>query len=208
MIAVGSITYFANAAVSSQRQALVHSEQVNKRLITEIKEKEALQADAENLRFKSSRDGLTGTLNRAFFEDALHRMHYQSVRHGGQHCLAFIDLNDFKQVNDRFGHHAGDEALKVIAWVLMGRSREGDIVARYGGDEFVVILADVATPSEADVIIDAWKEEVAANRVPGYPEIRLSISVGRAFFPDSLRVDNEMSVLRAADENMYEDKRA
>lgn len=213
MIAVGSIAYFTHAAVSSQRkaltqseEALAYSEHVNKRLLTEIREKEALQAEAEHLQFQSSRDGLTGALNRAFFEETLHTQYYRSVRKGGRHCLAFVDLNDFKQVNDRFGHHAGDEALKVIVRILMSRSRKGDTVARYGGDEFAVILADVANAHEADAIINQWKQDVARQRIDTYPKLTLSISVGRAFFPGSSDSETEMSILRAADQDMYQDK--
>ncbi|MBK1705339.1 sensor domain-containing diguanylate cyclase [Halochromatium glycolicum] len=206
MIAVGSIAYFTNAAVSSQRRALALSEQVNRRLLTEIREKESLQTYADDLHLKASRDALTRTLNRAFFEEAFPNLYSRSVRQGTRHCLAFVDLNDFKHVNDRFGHHAGDEALKAIARILMDRSRKGDTVARYGGDEFVVLLPNVATPHQADAIIGQWKQAVAACRVQGYPELRLSISVGRALFPSSSQDETEQSILQAADQEMYQDK--
>lgn len=206
MIAVGSITYLTNAAVSSQRKALDHSEQVNKRLLSEIRQKESLQAHADLLQFRSGRDYLTGALNRAFFEEALHTQYHRRVQKGGRHCLAFVDLNDFEQVNDRFGYHAGDEALKTVARRLMSRSRQGDIVARYGGDAFVVILPEVANVLEADAIISRWKRDVADQRIQTYPELTLSISVGRVFFPGSSEGETEMSVLQAAVQDMYQDK--
>ncbi|WP_462322059.1 GGDEF domain-containing protein [Halochromatium sp.] len=228
MIAVGSISYFTNAAVSSQRKALAHSEQVNKRLLSEIRQKESLQAHAELLQFRSGRDYLTGAMNRAFFEEALHTQYHRRVRNGHRHCLAFVDVNDFKQVNDRFGYHAGDEALKAIARILMARSRKGDVVARHGGDMFVVILPEVANAREADAIISRWKREVAGQRIQAYPELSLSISVGRAFFPGasdcttqmsmrsisagrsfspgSSESETEMSILQAAVQDMYQDK--
>ncbi|MEA1048831.1 diguanylate cyclase [Lamprobacter modestohalophilus] len=206
MIAVGSITYFTHAAVSSQRKALDHSEQVNMRLLSEIRQKEFLQEKAELLQFRSGRDYLTGALNRAFFQEALHTQYHRRVQRGNRHCLAFVDLNDFKQVNDRFGHHAGDEALKAVARILMSRSRKGDIVARYSGDLFVVILPEVAYAHEADAIITRWKQDVANQRIQTYPKLTLSISVGRAFFPGSSENETEMSILRAADQDMDQDK--
>lgn len=206
MIAVGSITYFTHAAVSSQRKALAHSEQVNKRLLSEIRQKASLQEKAELLQFRSGRDYLTGALNRAFFEEALHIQYHRRTHKGRRHCLALVDLNDLKQVNDRFGHHAGDEALKALARILMIRSRQGDIVARYGGDAFVVILPEVASVREADAIISRWKGDVAGQRLQLYPELNLSISVGQAFFPGSPDSETEMSILWAANQDLYQDK--
>jgi diguanylate cyclase (GGDEF)-like protein len=110
----------------------------------EVARLKARLTEAEGL---ADRDGLTPLLNRRAFLRELSRIRTFSARYGSPASLVFFDLDDFKSVNDRFGHAAGDAALKTVAERLTANVRESDIVARIGGDEFAVILvqADAAT---------------------------------------------------------------
>jgi diguanylate cyclase (GGDEF)-like protein len=110
----------------------------------EVARLKARLSEAEGL---ADRDGLTPLLNRRAFLRELSRIRTFSARYGSPASLVFFDLDDFKSVNDRFGHAAGDAALKTVAERLTANVRESDIVARIGGDEFAVILvqADAAT---------------------------------------------------------------
>jgi diguanylate cyclase (GGDEF)-like protein len=110
----------------------------------EVARLKARLTEAEGL---ADRDGLTPLLNRRAFQRELSRIRTFAARYGSPASLVFFDLDDFKSVNDRFGHAAGDAALKTVAERLTANVRESDIVARIGGDEFAVILvqADAAT---------------------------------------------------------------
>jgi len=110
----------------------------------EVARLKARLAEAETL---ADRDPLTPLLNRRAFSRELSRIRTFSQRYGSPASLIFFDLDEFKSINDRFGHAAGDAALQTVAERLMGHVRESDIVGRIGGDEFAVILvqADTAT---------------------------------------------------------------
>lgn len=110
----------------------------------EVSRLKARLAEVETL---ADRDVLTPLLNRRAFVRELHRIAAFSARYGSPASLVYLDLDDFKSVNDRFGHAAGDRALKAVARLLMDNTRETDIVGRLGGDEFAVILvqADLET---------------------------------------------------------------
>lgn len=96
----------------------------------------------QQLQQRANTDPLTGTMNRAAFEERLQQVAASIKRSGGSHALAFVDLDQFKIVNDTAGHHAGDELLKLIVDTLQSSVREGDVVARLGGDEFALLLID------------------------------------------------------------------
>jgi diguanylate cyclase (GGDEF)-like protein len=118
--------------------------------------------------------------------------------------VLLLDLDHFKQVNDRFGHHAGDDLLKVVAVALQGRVRDTDVLARLGGDEFAIILPQVDAAQAgvvADGIIEALRERLAsvADDQP-----LATVSIGVALF-DGL---TNVAVLAAADLAMYAAKRA
>lgn len=96
----------------------------------------------QELRLRAYTDALTGVMNRVAFEERLQAVSARVKRSGGSHALVFVDLDQFKIVNDTAGHHAGDALLKEIANTLRNAVREGDVVARLGGDEFALLLAD------------------------------------------------------------------
>lgn len=98
----------------------------------------------QQLRQRAYTDALTSVMNRPAFEERLMALHKRIQRSGGHHALVYVDLDQFKIVNDTAGHHAGDALLKTIAGTLLKAVREGDIVARLGGDEFALLLADCA----------------------------------------------------------------
>ena len=121
------------------RDALGRLEQENARLRSKL-------ADAEAL---ADQDPLTPILNRRAFEREFQRAIAGAARYGEELSLVFFDLNAFKDVNDLFGHAAGDAALQHVAAVLMGSLRGSDIVGRMGGDEFAAVLTRAAAPDAA-----------------------------------------------------------
>jgi diguanylate cyclase (GGDEF)-like protein/PAS domain S-box-containing protein len=120
--------------------------------------------------------------------------------------VLFIDLDGFKAINDRFGHEAGDTVLRAVGAIMKSQVREHDVAARYGGDEFVVVVDDDAKESNARRV--AQRIVAAIPTVTGlrYPDIRFGASIGIACFPRD--ADTPADVIRCADHAMYAAKRA
>ena len=116
------------------------------------------------------KDVLTGVLNRRYYED---RLRHQYLAAG----VALIDLDDFKLVNDTLGHHAGDLALAAVAQAMADDIRESDILVRYGGDEFVLVLPGIASDDFGKKLRHVAKR-ISQATVPGYPQITLGASIG------------------------------
>jgi two-component system, cell cycle response regulator len=147
----------------------------------------------------SMRDQLTGLFNRGFFDESFARLLQGDPRHRPPFTVALIDLDDFKSVNDRYGHAAGDDALMFAASRLREAFRDGDVIARYGGEEFAVLVqADRAT---AVARLDGWRAALNAEaRIP-----RLSASVGAASVPED---GTTRTLLDVADRRLYAAKAA
>jgi diguanylate cyclase (GGDEF)-like protein len=158
----------------------------------------------DKLRHKASHDGLTGLLNRGGFRQRIDGRLDEARPGGGRIGLLFVDLNDFKEVNDVFGHDVGDELIRQAAERLGAIGRDGDEVARLGGDEFAIILADVDRDDQLRAaeqrVRDAFIEPFLLGEVP----ISVSASVGGGVWPDDGPTVREL--VRYADAAMYRDK--
>ncbi|MDX5363361.1 MAG: EAL domain-containing protein [Pseudazoarcus pumilus] len=150
-------------------------------------------------------DSLTGLPNRVLLADRLEQAMYRAGRNDRQIALAYLDLDGFKDVNDRHGHAIGDRLLSEIAQRMKGCLREGDTVARVGGDEFVVVLADVRTPA---ICMSLVRRLIAAIDRPAEVaglDLHVTSSVGVTFYPQREPVEAEQ-LLRQADQAMYQAK--
>jgi diguanylate cyclase (GGDEF)-like protein len=158
----------------------------------------------ERAQAESMTDPLTELPNRRFIEAHVARELSRAERSGTSLVLLIVDLNDFKQINDRFGHVVGDRALKAVAGWLRRSLRPYDVCGRYGGDEFVLVLgggADLAARKSAELAHGVESLAVAAEEGK---LLRLSISVGAAVFPqDGVTAEALVSV---ADARMYAQK--
>jgi diguanylate cyclase (GGDEF)-like protein len=149
-------------------------------------------------------DSLTGVLNGRAFREAAHREILRLGRYGGSLVVAFIDLDDFKSVNDRFGHAAGDDLLRTIATLVSDRLRRTDIVARAGGDEFVILLPQTGI-DEARPALESIRTMISALDCGDGQ--RVSVSIGAVAADSSFDGDTE-TLLRRADALMYSVKRS
>jgi diguanylate cyclase (GGDEF)-like protein/PAS domain S-box-containing protein len=147
------------------------------------------------LAYRASHDPLTGLLNREQLDIELARVHQLDE----PWALLFLDLDDFKAVNDGLGHSVGDEVLRVVAQRLRHSARDGDLVARFGGDEFAV-LAAARTPDLATALGARLREQVRAPIVSGPHSLAIGASVGVAFVE---RARSPETALRKADAAMY-----
>ncbi|MEX2012013.1 MAG: GGDEF domain-containing protein [Chloroflexota bacterium] len=152
----------------------------------------------------STVDPLTGLYNRTFFFAAVDREIARSARSGRGFCLLMMDLDELKAVNDRHGHFIGDRVLRGVGDVIAEGVRRIDIAARYGGDEFVVLLPETEVTG-AYVLAEKIRLGVADLAVPG-TEVRSSMSVGVVSFPDDGRTSDELMI--SADQAMYSSKHA
>ncbi len=158
----------------------------------------------EHMRFLAHHDALTGAANRVLFEDRLQHCLAQARRKGTTVGLVFIDLDDFKSINDRHGHLAGDLVLRETVNRLQGVVRETDTIARLGGDEFAVIVPMEEDPSGLDRINAAIRTAVNRPIDDLGATVTVSCSVGMALYPKDGSLPEEL--LAAADRAMYEEK--
>lgn len=147
-------------------------------------------------------DPLTGLANRTLLHDHLELAIAQRARAGGQVGVLFCDVDDFKSINDRFGHEAGDRVLCRIADRLREATRDTDTVARFGGDEFAVVCSDLQSPETLDDVVERVRQALHAHVADdGGPSAK--VTIGAALLRDGEAAD---AVLRRADQAMYERK--
>jgi diguanylate cyclase (GGDEF)-like protein len=175
-------------------------------------QKQLLEAERqrliEELRVSSSTDYLTGLLNRrAFTEAALHEV-ANSVRYARPFAVVMFDIDHFKAVNDRFGHDAGDAVIAAVAACAREEFRKGDLVCRYGGEEFAVLAPECGI-DDARVLTERVRAavEALAIPVPGGGTVRVTASFGAVGVPAGAEVDLD-GLLHGADEALYRAKAA
>ena len=165
-----------------------------------------LQSENETLAHKANHDSLTGLPNRAFFEGRLIRALRSAAKAKEQLAVLYLDSDRFKEINDSFGHAAGDAVLVAVAERVRAQLREDDLVARLGGDEFAILLAPLHKVEDAqriaDKIIASMDVPIA---VPGNTQVLTSLSIGIAIYPDHGATPG--TLLNAADAAMYQAKR-
>jgi diguanylate cyclase len=205
----------SEAAESKAQQASEKLSSVNRALEAEVKERHVLEKrlaqvteQGEAARHDALHDPLTGLANRALFNDRLVHGLVQAQRHGWGLAVLFIDLDNFKSVNDSFGHSAGDDVLRTIGARLKENARGGDTVSRYGGDEFLCLLLDVEDEHDisviAEKIITSIRTPVQFNAQAALNSV-VTASVGVSIFPRDGATASDL--INSADHAMYLAKR-
>ncbi len=186
----------------TERKALENElKEVNVSLQNQLNENESLRA---KLQEQAIRDPLTGAFNRRYFSEALDQEAARSVRENAPFSILILDVDHFKQFNDTYGHKCGDIVLQSLANFLNENTRQGDIVCRYGGEEFVILMTDVASE-------DAYKRaelfrkqfEETAIEYDG-KKLKCTFSAGVASCP--VHADSGETLLTLADQALYRSK--
>lgn len=151
-------------------------------------------------------DALTGIYNRRYFDTALNTELNRALRHQQIFSLVMLDIDFFKHFNDQYGHHAGDFVLRSVATFVKQSVRKQDIVSRYGGEEFTVIMP-LTAKSDSGKVLDRIRQKLSQTSFDmdnGKHTFQINISVGVAQFPDDAQ--NETDLINASDQAMYQAK--
>ncbi|MBI5781592.1 MAG: EAL domain-containing protein [Rhodocyclales bacterium] len=176
------------------------------RYVAAMQDITTLKAQQQMLERLAYHDELTGLPNRVLLNDRLAQALAAARRHGTAVAIAYLDLDGFKPINDRCGHEAGDDVLRLTARRLQGTLRETDTLARIGGDEFVAVITDLASPEDWQAIVERM---LSVTRTPikyGDELLQLTTSIGVTVYPED-DADPEV-LLRHADLALYQAKQA
>lgn len=161
--------------------------------------------DRSRLAHRATHDALTGLANRWLFEEKFRDAINRALRSGRAGGLVLVDLDGFKGVNDRYGHDTGDLLLEAVAARLRGGLRRTDTVARWGGDEFAVLVEQVGTREHLALVREKLRALVEKPVRAGERTLTVGASLGAALFPAEGR--DLGTLVRLADSRLYEDKR-
>lgn len=164
-----------------------------------------IEAHLQQARLENQCDALTHTPNRNIMQDRIQQAISSRKRQNKHFAVLFIDLDNFKPVNDRYGHAAGDQVLQQVAERLTKTIRDSDTLSRYGGDEFLVLLPEVAHREDVLAIAEKMGKVLAEVYALDGHQIRLSASIGVAVFPED--GTDVSSLVQQADSAMYSAKR-
>jgi len=170
--------------------------------LRDITEKKRVE---ENIKHLAQYDQLTNLPNRALFDDRLKHAIDRAQRNKTKIGLMFVDLDGFKNINDSLGHQAGDELLIIIAERLSSVVRSEDTVARFGGDEFVIILEDLKHSDYAAIVAKKILKVVSDDIYLSSQEVRVGASIGISIFPDN--GNDAINLINKADISMYQAKK-
>jgi diguanylate cyclase (GGDEF)-like protein len=168
---------------------------------SELQIAKAVQHELDHI---AHHDSLTGLPNRILFTDRLQQSIASAKRNEELLAVHFIDLDNFKDINDALGHHYGDQALKEVAYRLRTCIRDTDTIARWGGDEFAVLQTDINVIADAEIVARKMIEVLSKKFELGRTNVQLTISIGIALYPlDTINLDE---LLIKADKSMYRAK--
>ena len=162
----------------------------------------ALSLANQQLEILSVSDGLTGLSNRRRLDEKLREDFLALHRNGGNFSFLMIDVDHFKRVNDTYGHQAGDEVLKRLAHMIDDHTRATDFVARFGGEEFAVLVPHTESEMEGAVLAEKIRHAIAEGTFPYAGKVTVSIGVSRSCLDDV----SEMDIFRRADQALYQAK--
>ncbi len=162
-----------------------------------------LKAARDKIQLLSSRDSLTGALNRAGFRAHLLRAMDRSERYGFNTALLYINVDQFANVNDNFGEADGDLMIRTIARRLINKMRSTDSIARLGGDEFAIVLEDVNSPADVEGIAEKMLRSISSPMILSEQQVSVDASIGAALYPEDGRdltdlVENARSAMQQA----------
>lgn len=193
---VGRLMTWRN--VTERKKAELELQNAHRQLQKKMEEIEILQ---EKLREQAIRDPVTGVYNRRYLDEVMRTEIERARRNNTTLALAIMDLDDFKLINDTFGHAAGDTALQEVANILQRNIRAYDILCRYGGEEFIVLMPDMVLGA-AEKRAKTWREKIEKHTIVyGSFSFNVTISIGVAIFPYHAQNDHEL--FRAADDALY-----
>jgi diguanylate cyclase (GGDEF)-like protein len=169
-----------------------------------VDRKRELDAAVAQVDERVRRDSLTGLFNRKHMQGLLDREKARHALTGQAFCVALIDLDHFKRVNDTHGHHVGDEVLLGFARIAQASLRETDTIARWGGEEFLVLLPETASEADGRVSMDRLRARIEASMPSAtVPALRVTFSAGLALHEDGLGIER---TLERADQALYRAK--
>lgn len=170
-----------------------------------LKKEAELEHQKHLYKYRATHDPLTDLPNRQLFFDILEKEIRKTRLLGNAFALLFIDLNDFKKVNDTYGHRTGDQLLKTFAKRLKNTLRESDFIARLAGDEFVVLVRNLSKREEAEQIVEQIRKIESRPFSLGETRLHIRLSIGYALFPEDAVSGEEL--IHHADSKMYREKR-
>ncbi|MDX8408789.1 MAG: bifunctional diguanylate cyclase/phosphodiesterase [Mariprofundales bacterium] len=196
-------SYATTTPITTQERAIIRS--ILAVMVMVVGSSKVLSKTLAELEFHSIHDPLTGLYNRRHFDEMLRYEFGRSERHQHQFSVIYIDSDDFKQVNDGYGHPCGDQVLVQTGEMMRNITRKGDLVVRLGGDEFAILLPETAAEG-AHQLAESLRKRICNHTFtsPNNEQFRTSVSIGIATYPKDGR--NAIDLLAACDMALYEAK--